>query len=85
MNLDLLPMVQFARANRKTGFTHWDFNEAHNSVSSTARLSELNKECFGFVFDWVHYQGAKRKRFFLVYEPPAYRSRLNKNDKRVAA
>lgn len=56
-------MIAFAKARRKKGFTHWDFNSTYETTCSTARLSDLRAK--GYVFrEYVAANG--KKRFWLV-------------------
>jgi hypothetical protein len=66
MNNMLVAMISFAKANKKKGFTHFEFNERFNTTCSTARLSDLRAN--GYVFkESINSKG--KKRFWLVSEP----------------
>ena len=75
MNNEQIALLQFARARKKIGFTHRDFNTEHYSTASTARLSELR--AMGFVFR--ESQEGRTKIFFLSFEPAKYKRKSYKN------
>lgn len=64
-NKMLIKMIAFAKARKKQGFTHHEFNMQHETTCSTARLSDLRS--MGYVFR-ESVQNNGRKRFWLVKE-----------------